>query len=72
MCSGTVLFLLLYKDIWRHSDHRAHEQYWKFREMMKDMDIAEESIREVTKQIKSTSDLETINKRLMKCNISRH
>ncbi len=51
---------------WRHSEQRAHIEYWKFRAFMKKMEIAEESVKHIINDFKSIDQLVDANKRLEK------
>jgi hypothetical protein len=59
--------LIVYGNFqWKHSQQRAHEEYWRFRWYMNHLDIERESVSELLGSVKSTDELHKINNELRK------
>ena len=63
---GTLLVLIHTKHQWKHSEQRAHEEYWRFRGYMKKLEIDKESVKEVVGKFASIDDIANANNRLKK------
>lgn len=67
ICGGSVLVFLHWKHEWRHSYQRLQEEKKRFKWFMSKLEIEDDSVKEVTKQFRSTDDLVAANNRLKKC-----
>jgi hypothetical protein len=66
ICGAAVLLCgqTLYE--WKHSEQKAHEEYWRFKSFMKKMEIEESSVKHIINDLKSIEELVHANKRLEK------
>ena len=66
VCGACILICANSMYEWKHSEQKAHEEYWKFRWYMKKLDADKEAQRQVINDIKSIDELVSANTRLRK------
>ena len=66
ICGAAVLWCGQAVYEWKHSEQKAHEEYWKFRSYMKKLDIDRDSQKHVINDIKSIKELVKANTILRK------
>lgn len=70
VCCASVLICVKTFDEWKHSEQRAHEEYWKLKIYLQKLDIEKDSERHIINEIKSIKELVAANKRLQKATMN--